>query len=545
MSSDDATPAEATPPAEDAADDPAPEEEEPEEPLPMECDATLVFAFRARAPPRPIAAPRASVVPAEETSDDHEKADASGGDAPATTTTTTEPTPEAEAAASEDDPVTSSMTITWTLPDGATATTPHPLVLERRDAGVVDVDFVSASAMIRVDEAKLRAIAATPFVAVTFTRVDEARRTPEEAGEEAAGEAVDDAPAADAPGPTTTTYSVTLGVSGVILGVRAFERLTFTTSDARVRETVTDDDYALLPPILAGYADASFELRYAGDGTSPPEPEPAPEAEAEAEASDAAAPLPPPPPPTFIPSGLAREMAPFAVTLRSIDRLPDAPASAAALTEKCEPVTAHWRFASGVLPVVSLEATSSSGWSEPMAGTYPPIRTRGAEFGVPTMLFGMDMAGWSEGECDVYRTCATSVLEVRVHDRVKMEDKEATAAMAAFLGRGKGRKKKKKKKPEGEEGEEEAEEEEEEAAEGEDADGDKPPDDADAAADADARADEEAPAGDGFPAADVYGLATFDLRALCHPPHVARALSGAFSSRRSPYDRVGAVNADP
>ena len=115
------------------------------------------------------------------------------------------------------------------------------------------------------------------------------------------------------------------------------------------------------------------------------------------------------------------------------------------------------------------------------------------------MLFGMDMAGWSEGECDVYRTCATSVLEVRVHDRVKMEDKEATAAMAAFLGRGKGRKKKKKKKPEGEEGEEEAEEEEEEAAEGEDADGDKPPDDADAAADADARADEEAPAGDGFP----------------------------------------------
>ena len=43
------------------------------------------------------------------------------------------------------------MTITWTLPDGATATTPHPLVLELRDAGVVDVDFVSASAMISVD----------------------------------------------------------------------------------------------------------------------------------------------------------------------------------------------------------------------------------------------------------------------------------------------------------------------------------------------------------------------------------------------------------
>jgi hypothetical protein len=78
-----------------------------------------------------------------------------------------------------------------------------------------------------------------------------------------------------------------------------------------------------------------------------------------------------------LPAGLAKTLAPFALTLGSAARLPDAPAVAATIDAACDPVTAHLRWAK--LRVVSQTATSTSPWGPPVG--YPPMRARTCAFG--------------------------------------------------------------------------------------------------------------------------------------------------------------------
>ena len=69
----------------------------------------------------------------------------------------------------DDDPVVSSMTISYTLPDGTEFTSPEPCVVARK-SGPVPVAFESPEHALKVDEGLLRKLAECPRLSVTFTR---------------------------------------------------------------------------------------------------------------------------------------------------------------------------------------------------------------------------------------------------------------------------------------------------------------------------------------------------------------------------------------
>ena len=349
-----------------------------------------------------------------------------------------------------EDPVTTSMTISYALPDGTEHASSAPCPVTRERAGAVPLEWSGPDAghALTIDETSLRALASDPRVAVTFTREGDFPVDPD-TGERAADR-----------GPDVVSV-VAVELASLILG----------TSSVAVARFDADPnaDANPMPPALAGFQTAVFAVR------SRP---------LDADASSDAT-----PPPPFIPAGLAASLEPFAVTIEVAERLPDAPATWRQMDESCEPVAAHFRWAG--FPASSAPSTSGSrAWSDPVPGTYPPARTRTCRFGRSTMLFGADIPDGG----GLRKWLASTPLEVRVHDRTAPPEPIVMPGPAP------------KKPEEGEEGAEgkgTADEGEGTADEGEGT----------AATADDGDGDAEPPPAE-IPHADAYATATFDLRDL-------------------------------
>lgn len=325
--------------------------------------------------------------------------------------------------AEENDPVTSSMTISYTLPDGTEFTAPEPCVVAR-GSGPVPVAWKSPEHAMNVDESLLRALAECPRLAVKFTRDGHVDAETGEKGED-------------------HVHVVELELAHVVLG-----------SSRDVVATVAVAAESPAPAAFEGFTTATLVLRVGGDDA-------------------------------FTPAGLAKKLTPFALTLGAAARLPDAPATADTVDAACDPVTAHFRWAT--LRAVSQTASSTSPWGPP-AG-YPPMRWRTCEFGKAELMFGADM----RGGLDLYRACATLPLEVHVHDRSVQEEPEEIPGVGAT---------------EGEEGGGGA----GVAGVGAAAAGAGGKDGAGEDGDGDGDEGEKEPE---VPPADVYGVAKFDLRGMC------------------------------
>ena len=229
----------------------------------------------------------------------------------------------------EDDPVTGSMTISYTLPDGTEFTAPEPCVVARGSGPVpVAWECPEGGHALKVDEALLRKLSECPRLAVTCTRDGPVDAETGEKGED-------------------LVHVLELELARVVLGSRR-----------SVVTTLVASSESPLPPAFEGFAMVTLMLRLDGDDA-------------------------------FLPAGLAKTLTPFALTLGAASNLPDAPATAAQIDAHCEPVTAHFRWAK--LRVVSHAATAVSTWGPP-AG-YPPMHTRTCGFGRAELMFGADMPG--------------------------------------------------------------------------------------------------------------------------------------------------------
>ena len=135
-----------------------------------------------------------------------------------------------------EDPVTTSMTISYALPDGTehASSAPCPVARERAGPSPLEWSGPDAGHTLTIDETSLRALASDPRVAVTFVRegdfpVDRHER------------------AAPTPGPDVVSV-VHVELASLILG---------TSTDAVARfDADANADAAPMPPALAGFRTA-------------------------------------------------------------------------------------------------------------------------------------------------------------------------------------------------------------------------------------------------------------------------------------------------